>query len=43
MKGTASKKTELSKRGKQPHTYRRVVTENVNGKSTVQSALSREG
>jgi len=37
MKGTASKKTELSKRGKQPSTYRRIVTGNVNGKSIVQS------
>jgi hypothetical protein len=37
MKGTASKKTELSKRGKQPGTYRRIVTGNVNGKAVVQS------
>ena len=37
MKGTASKKTELSKRGKQPSTYRRIVTGNVNGKAVVQS------
>ena len=37
MKGTASKKTELSKRGKQPSTYRRIVTLNVSGKSIVQS------
>jgi len=37
MNGTSSKKTELSKRGKKPSTHRRVVTENVNGKSVVQS------
>ena len=37
MNGTASKKRELSKRGKQPSTYRRIVTGNVNGKSIVQS------
>jgi len=37
MNGTSSKKIELSKRGKKPSTYRRVVTENVNGKSMVQS------
>ena len=37
MKGTASKKTELSKRGKQPSTHRRIVTGNVNGKAVVQS------
>jgi hypothetical protein len=37
MNGTASKKRELSKRGKKPSTYRRLVTENVNGKSAVQS------
>lgn len=37
MNGTAPKKTELSKRGKKPSTYRRLVTENVNGKSVVQS------
>jgi hypothetical protein len=38
MNGTAaSKKRELSKRGKKPSAYRRVVTENVNGKSVVQS------
>src|SRR5258707_3041658 len=37
MKGTASKKTELSKRGKQPSTYRRIVTGHVNVKSIVQS------
>jgi hypothetical protein len=34
---TASKKTELSKRGKKPTAYRRIVTGNVNGKSVVQS------
>ena len=37
MKGTASKKTELSKRGEQPSTYRRIVTGNVNGKAVAQS------
>jgi mannose-6-phosphate isomerase-like protein (cupin superfamily) len=37
MNGTASKKREVSKRGKKPSTYRRIVTENVNGKSVVQS------
>src|ERR1700674_3738448 len=37
MNGAASKKRELSKRRKKPNTYRRVVTENVNGKSVVQS------
>jgi len=37
MNGTASKKTELSKRGKKPGTYRRIVTETANGKSVVQS------
>jgi mannose-6-phosphate isomerase-like protein (cupin superfamily) len=37
MNATASKKRELSERGKKPSTYRRIVTENVNGKSVVQS------
>jgi mannose-6-phosphate isomerase-like protein (cupin superfamily) len=37
MNETAAKKRELSKRGKKPSTYRRLVTENVNGKSVVQS------
>ncbi len=37
MNGTASWKKEFSKRGEKPSTYRRVVTENVNGKSVVQS------
>src|ERR1700686_5433084 len=37
MNGRASRKRELAKRGKKPNTYRRVVTENVNGKSVVQS------
>ena len=32
-----SKKTKLSKRGTKPHTYRRVVTENVNEKAVVLS------
>jgi hypothetical protein len=37
MNGTAFKKRELSKRGKKPSTYRRIVTGNANGKSVVQS------
>lgn len=37
MNGTASKKRELSKRDKQPSTYRRIVTGTVNGKSIVRS------
>lgn len=37
MNGTSTKKRELSERGKKPSTHRRVVTENVNGKSVVQS------
>jgi hypothetical protein len=37
MNGTASKKTELSKRDNKPSTYRRIVTANVNGKAVVQS------
>jgi len=37
MNTTAYKKTELSKRGKRPSAYRRIVTGNVNGKSVVQS------
>jgi hypothetical protein len=37
MNATPSKKRELSKRGKNPSAYRRIVTENVNGKSVVQS------
>jgi len=37
MNGRASWKKEFSKRGEKPSTYRRVVTENVNGKSVVQS------
>jgi hypothetical protein len=37
MNGTITKKTELSKRGKQPVTYRRIVTRSVNGSSVVQS------
>jgi hypothetical protein len=37
MNRTASKKQELSKRGKQPSTYRRIVTGNADGKSVVQS------
>jgi hypothetical protein len=37
MNGTFSKKRELSKRGKKPSTYRRIVTGNVNGKAVVQS------
>jgi mannose-6-phosphate isomerase-like protein (cupin superfamily) len=37
MNRTASKKRELSRRGKQPGTYRRIVTANVDGKSVLQS------
>jgi hypothetical protein len=37
MNGTASKKRELSKPGKRPSTYRRIVTGNVNGRSVVQT------
>jgi hypothetical protein len=37
MNGTASTKRALSKRGKKPSTYRRIVTGNVNGKAVVQS------
>src|SRR5207245_9018123 len=37
MHRTPSKKRELSKRGKKPSTYRRIVTGNVNGKAVVQS------
>ena len=37
MNGRAYRKGELSKRGKKPSTYRRVVTGNANGKSVVQS------
>jgi hypothetical protein len=37
MNGTASTKKELSKRDKKPSVYRRIVTENLNGKSVVQS------
>jgi hypothetical protein len=37
MNGRASQKKELSKRRENPSTYRRVVTENVNGKAVVQS------
>jgi mannose-6-phosphate isomerase-like protein (cupin superfamily) len=37
MNATASKKRESSNRGKKPSAYRRIVTENVNGKSVVQS------
>ena len=37
MNGTPPKKRELSKRGKQPSAYRRIVTGTVNGKSVVQS------
>jgi mannose-6-phosphate isomerase-like protein (cupin superfamily) len=36
MYTTACKKTKSSKRGKKPPAYRRIVTENVNGKSVVQ-------
>jgi len=37
MNRTNSKKRKLSKRGKKPHTYRRLVTGNVKGKAVVQS------
>ena len=37
MNGRASRKRELSKRGKKPSAYRRIVTGNVNGKSVAQS------
>jgi mannose-6-phosphate isomerase-like protein (cupin superfamily) len=37
MSGTASMKRELSECGPNPSTYRRIVTEKVNGKSVVQS------
>jgi mannose-6-phosphate isomerase-like protein (cupin superfamily) len=37
MNRTASKKRELAKRGKQPSTYRRIVTGNADGKSIMQS------
>jgi hypothetical protein len=37
MNGRGSRKKELSKRVEKSSTYRRVVTENVNGKSVVQS------
>jgi hypothetical protein len=37
MNGRASRKKEFSKRGEKPSTYRRVVTENVDEKSVVQS------
>src|SRR5580692_6597491 len=37
MSGPTTKKREASKRRKKPNTYRRVVTENINGKSVVQS------
>jgi hypothetical protein len=35
VNGRAAKKKELSKRGGKPSAYRRVVTENVNGKAVV--------
>jgi hypothetical protein len=37
MNGTASRKRELTNRGKKSSAYRRIVTRNVNGKSVVQS------
>ncbi len=37
MNRANSKKRRLSKRGKKPHSYRRIVTGNVNGKAVVQS------
>jgi mannose-6-phosphate isomerase-like protein (cupin superfamily) len=36
MNRANSKKTKLSKRGTKPHTYRRVVTGNVDGKAVVE-------
>ena len=42
MNGAASKKRELSRRGKKPSTYRRIVTGNVNGKSVVRSDAAIE-
>jgi len=37
MNATGSKKRELCERSKKPSSYRRIVTANVNGKSSVQS------
>src|SRR5258708_238354 len=37
MNGTNSKKIKLSERGKKPHTFRRIVTGNANGKAVAQS------
>jgi mannose-6-phosphate isomerase-like protein (cupin superfamily) len=37
MNRANSKKRNLSKRGKRPHIYRRIVTGNANGKAVVQS------
>jgi len=37
MNGANSKKKKSSKRGTKPHTYRRIVTGNANGKGVVQS------
>jgi mannose-6-phosphate isomerase-like protein (cupin superfamily) len=37
MNGTASTIRELSRRGKKPRTYRRIVTGNINGKTVVRS------
>jgi hypothetical protein len=37
MNEAVAKKRELSKRGMIPSTYRRIVTENVNGEAVVQS------
>jgi mannose-6-phosphate isomerase-like protein (cupin superfamily) len=37
MNGRASSKKDLPKHGENPSTYRRVVTENVNGKAVVQN------
>jgi mannose-6-phosphate isomerase-like protein (cupin superfamily) len=36
MNGRATRKKEPSKRGDQPSSYRRVVTENVNGRAVIQ-------
>jgi hypothetical protein len=43
MNGTISKKRELSKRGKKPSTYRRIVTGNVGGRAVVQSDEPLQG
>jgi len=37
MNATVSKKRELCERGKKPSSYRRIVTANANGKSSVRA------